>query len=183
MSRIFNIVVNLLLVFLLAYLIIGPKMIKWTGADVMFPAPRKLAQPVEVDLRMQLLHYPSKSITQFEPNSDKIQIVNFWATYCRPCLAEFPAIQKLYNAEKDNIELYVVSLDRYPELVTKFMERNDYTFPIYYNMTPGALPGPLAEGGIPKTAIFYKGKMTHLHNGIANWNSRNLRKWIKAHKR
>jgi thiol-disulfide isomerase/thioredoxin len=181
MSRVFNILVNLLIVLLLAYLILGPRVIKWTGADAVFPPPIKLKEPLEVDLRMQLLHFPSKEINQFELKPDKIQIVNFWATYCRPCLAEFPAIQKLYDNEKDKIELYVVSLDRYPELVTKFMEKNDYTFPIYYNRTPGPLPGPLSGGGIPKTAVFYNGKMTHLHNGIANWNSRKLRRWIKAH--
>lgn len=179
MKRALNIIVNLLTVFLLAYLVLGPRVIKWTGADAVFPSPNKLKEPQEVDLRMQLQHFPSKQLSQFELKPDKIQIVNFWATYCRPCLAEFPAIQKLYNNEKDKIELYVVSLDRYPELVSKFMERNDYTFPIYYNLTLGALPGPLSEGGIPKTAIFYNGKMTHLHNGIANWNSRKLRRWIK----
>lgn len=180
MSRVFNYIMNALILLMLAYLFLGPKVIKWTGADAVFPAPKKLEQPVELDLRMQLRHFPSGKISQFRPDPDRIQVVNFWATYCRPCLAEFPAIQKLYNSEKDNIDLYVVSLDRYPELVAKFMEKNDYTFPIYYHQSRSPLPGPLAEGGIPKTAIFYKGKMTHLHNGIANWNSNGLKKWIRT---
>jgi len=178
MSKIFNYLINALIVILMAYLILGPRVIKWTGADAVFPSPKKLETPLEIDLNMSLLKFPTKEISEFKLDPDKIQIVNFWATYCRPCLAEFPAIQKLYNAEKENIELYVVSMDRYPELVDKFIEKNDYSFPIYYYQDRAPLPGPLAEGGIPKTAIFYKGKMTHLHNGIANWNSRKLKRWI-----
>ncbi len=132
-----------------------------------------------MDLKLQLVDFPSKQTLSFQPDPNKITVVNFWATYCRPCLAEFPAIQKLYNSEKDNIDLYVISLDRHPELVEEFIQKNDYTFPIYYNQSPYPLPAPLNEGGIPKTVIFHKGKARYLHNGIANWNSRKLKRWIE----
>jgi len=180
MSKIFNYLINALIILLLAYLIFGAQFIKWTGADAVFPTPKPLDTPQEVALTLQLRHVASGQRVHFQPESEKIQIVNFWATWCRPCLAEMPALQKLYENEKENIELYLVSLDRHPELVKKFMEKNDYTFPIYHNQTPGPLPPPLNGGGIPKTAVFYDGKMTHLHEGIANWNSRRLRRWIRG---
>lgn len=42
----------------------------------------------------------------------KIRIINFWATWCKPCVEEIPEFQKLYGNYKDeNVELIMVSLD------------------------------------------------------------------------
>ncbi|MFB9052505.1 TlpA family protein disulfide reductase [Formosa undariae] len=43
-------------------------------------------------------------------NSDKIQIVNFWAMWCAPCVKELPIIQK-YAENNPNVEITLVSLD------------------------------------------------------------------------
>lgn len=44
--------------------------------------------------------------------SSKPVIVNFWATFCKPCVAEIPYFQKLVKKyEKEGIELLLVSLD------------------------------------------------------------------------
>ncbi|SNR15029.1 TlpA disulfide reductase family protein [Tenacibaculum jejuense] len=47
-----------------------------------------------------------------EQQDDKVHVVNFWATWCKPCVEELPAFEKLNEEYKDkNVELLLVSLD------------------------------------------------------------------------
>ena len=59
--------------------------------------------------------------------SDGIQIVNFWATWCGPCIKELPLFEKLTAAGDDNIKVTLVSmdmdLDPDPAKIYKFLER------------------------------------------------------------
>ncbi|WJJ96111.1 TlpA disulfide reductase family protein [Algibacter luteus] len=50
---------------------------------------------------------------------DKIYVVNFWATWCAPCVKELPYFEKLYSEYKNqNVEVVLVSLD-FPHLYDK----------------------------------------------------------------
>jgi thiol-disulfide isomerase/thioredoxin len=44
------------------------------------------------------------------PPTEKIQVINFWATWCAPCVKELPLFEKL-NAENSNVTVTLVSLD------------------------------------------------------------------------
>lgn len=43
--------------------------------------------------------------------SDKIQVINFWATWCAPCVKELPLFEKLNAEKKSNIQVTLVNLD------------------------------------------------------------------------
>jgi thiol-disulfide isomerase/thioredoxin len=44
--------------------------------------------------------------------NDKVYVINFWATWCRPCVQEMPAFNELHNKYKNkNVEIILVSLD------------------------------------------------------------------------
>lgn len=63
---------------------------------------------------------------QLEPylhrSDDKTYVVNFWATWCKPCVEELPAFEKLYdNYRGKNVEVLLVSLDFKKDVETRLM--------------------------------------------------------------
>src|SRR4029079_15128824 len=60
-------------------------------------------------------------------------IVNFWATFCKPCLEEMPYFQAL--AKKNKVTLLLVSLDlqkSYPTKTKNYIVKNKYTAPVFW---------------------------------------------------
>lgn len=49
--------------------------------------------------------------------NDTTYVLNFWATWCKPCIQELPYFEKL-NAEKENVKVVLVSLD-FPNHIEK----------------------------------------------------------------
>jgi len=64
-------------------------------------------------------------------NSDTMYVVNFWATWCKPCVAELPGFEKLHKAHRGQpVKVILVSIDFKEELNKKlipFVAKNNYT--------------------------------------------------------
>ena len=58
----------------------------------------------------------------------KVVYLNQWATWCPPCVAEMPDIQRLANDHPDDLVVIGVSLDEAQEIVEEFVEANGYTY-------------------------------------------------------
>lgn len=64
----------------------------------------------------------------------KVILVNFFATWCGPCMKEMPYLQKeVWDKLKDNPDFVLLSFgrDHSQEEIDKFIEKKKYTFPIY----------------------------------------------------
>jgi thiol-disulfide isomerase/thioredoxin len=63
-----------------------------------------------------------------EEPSTKIKVINFWATWCAPCIKELPQFEAL-NRKRDDVMVILISLDLDldpdPEKVYKFIERKN----------------------------------------------------------
>ena len=80
-------------------------------------------------------------------------LVNFWATWCPPCLEEMPELQKLHETRKDLVVIGIAMDWRDPEYVKKFAEDLFVTFPIVLgDARIAAQIGPLR--GLPTTYLF-----------------------------
>jgi len=62
----------------------------------------------------------------------KSVLINVWATWCGPCQAEMPKLQKLYEKVKDRTDLQILSfnIDEDLGLVAPFVKEKGYTFPV-----------------------------------------------------
>ena len=73
-------------------------------------------------------------LSEFE---GKPVVLNFWASWCGPCKSEMPEFETAYQTYGDNIHFLMVNLtDGYQESVESakgFIEKNGYTFPVYYD--------------------------------------------------
>ncbi len=108
----------------------------------------------------------------------KVIFINYWATWCPPCIAEMPSIQKLYNQYKDNPDVvFIFSTTDPKEKVEQFMNDNSYSLPVYYMNT--ATPQQLESNTIPFTVLIAKdGSIVIRKKGSADWNSKKVRKTI-----
>lgn len=87
-------------------------------------------------------------------------VINFWATFCKPCMAEMPHFQKLANQYKEKgLTMIFVSLDlpeAYPHRIRSFINRLQITSPVaFLNETNADEFCPVADpswtGAIPAT--------------------------------
>jgi len=64
----------------------------------------------------------------------QVVLINFWATWCKPCEAEMPAMERLYGRLKDApFELLAISVDEDPEAARRFRERLGLSFPVLWD--------------------------------------------------
>lgn len=100
----------------------------------------------------------------------KVVVLNFWATWCPPCIREMPSLQAFYNRYQTSpdVEFLVVEIDNRPDLAKSFVEKNNFTFPVYspVDMIPEAFLGQ----AIPTTVILNKkGEISYRHEGMSDF--------------
>jgi len=108
----------------------------------------------------------------------KVVFMNFWATWCPPCIAEMPNIQALYaKVQSDQIAFVMISLDKDPAKAQKFIHKKGFTFPVY--QLNGALPSVYAGGVIPTTFVLSpEGRIVARKEGMADYNNQEFRDFL-----
>lgn len=106
----------------------------------------------------------------------KVVLINFWATWCPPCIAEMPSFQKLYNDYGDKVEFLFVS-DEELDVINPFLEKRQFTFEVY--RPASHYPAIFDVTSIPRTFLIDKdGHVIIDETGAVNWNSDTVRNII-----
>ena len=81
-------------------------------------------------------------------------LINFWATWCPPCLKEIPDLVSLYENRKKDVMVIGVAMDyRDPKTVMKYVKRLSITYPIVFgDQKIAAQIGPVSM--LPTTYVF-----------------------------
>lgn len=115
---------------------------------------------------MEGLNETSKNLND---DKGKVVLINKWATWCPPCVAEMPSLQKLYDTYGERVSFYFIT-DEAPEKLHKFMSKNDYDFPVY--IAKGSAPEKLNSNSLPTTYVIAKdGRIIMEKVGAADWDS------------
>lgn len=111
---------------------------------------------------------------------DKVVFLNFWATWCGFCIFEFPNIQNLYTALKDDPDIvFVLVSPEEPETVHKWVKEQDYTLP-FYTIPRENLPSEFALSGLPTTFILAPdGRIAFRHSGFVAWDGEKTRGFLQ----
>lgn len=124
------------------------------------------------DNNWQLVDFNGNRLN-FKDFESKIILVNYWATWCPPCVAEMPSFQNLYDDYKDKIVFLFIANDE-KSRVEKFIENKNYHIPVYFKITEG--PAEMQSNSLPTTYIINKeGEIVVNKTGAADWSSGKVR--------
>jgi len=130
---------------------------------------------IEVNLSgiFQDVHGNSVSFDQF---GNDVLMLNFWATWCGPCLIEMPSMASLSQEfEKKGLRVVAIS-DEDEATVSHFVGQNPYPFTFLIDRE-GKLSERLRVWALPLTIILDRnGKLTYFHQGAQIWDTPDMKR-------
>lgn len=93
-------------------------------------------------------------------------LLNFWATWCKPCKREMPYMDSQYQKNKnDGIQVLAVNIGESDVVVNEFIKRHDITFPVLNDKNQEVLTA-YGVDPLPITFLIDKeGKIVKIHKG------------------
>jgi len=106
-------------------------------------------------------------------------LVNFWATWCKPCLAEFPLMDETSHLSKDEFVFIVVS-DESTEKIKSFIKKNDYNF-VYLKTSSLVANGinPIPQSFVLDNTLKTRKHHLGVFDGSATAVVDSLRMWVR----
>lgn len=134
---------------------------------------------VKADLDWELINSKGEKVAM-EEFRGKVIFINFWATWCPPCVAEMPGINSMYkDLDPNKIEVVMISLDRDFEKAIKYKTSKDFDFQVY--APAGAIPPMYDSASIPTTFVIdSKGNLVFTHKGMADYDREDFKVFLKS---
>ena len=109
-------------------------------------------------------------IIEIDDLKGKVVFINFWASWCPPCRAEFPSIQEFYNLYKNNhqIEFLLINMDDDRNKGLEFLKDKNSLLAFY--QLGSEVSKDIYDGSLPTTVIMDKnGAIRFRHTGAADF--------------
>jgi len=157
-------IINIVLIGLIGYLLLQKFVLNRPTKDI------DVNQLVITDLEGERLDWSDLE--------GKAVFLNFWASWCGPCMAEMPSIIDSANHFKNEDIVYIIANTQSIADAKAVQQKEKYKdIPFYYMNTRNA---PIEINSIPATYLIdYTGKVKNVHVGLNHWNSPIAKKQIK----
>ncbi len=139
-------------------------------SEINLSTPSTKEGPVAPNFTLKDLNGRTDSLSD---HKGKVVLVNIWATWCPPCVAETPSIDKLYKMLKDdNFVLMAISIDENgKKAVESFMKKKNLSFPVLLD-PDGRIASLYGTTGVPESFIVGKDGIIDNHIiGAIDWTS------------
>ena len=116
--------------------------------------------------------------------NNKITILNFWATWCPPCIDELPSLNNLSkDLMADDIDVLAVSMDRgNSSKLIKFLEKNGGENLVFFQDKNWSAGKNIPIKGLPVTLIVKNRddflKIIYKHLGPLEWDHKDIKRGI-----
>jgi thiol-disulfide isomerase/thioredoxin len=127
-----------------------------------------------LDLELERLDGKRVSLSDFE---DQVIFMNFWATWCPPCIAEMPDIHDLYLEKAKDVTFLMISVDDNEEKARAYISKNEFEFPVYFLRSK--VPAAFKSNAIPTTFVLNKkNELVVKNSGMARYNTGKFRRFL-----
>lgn len=132
----------------------------------------------KADFSMNLINSKGEKVSM-EEFRGKVIFMNIWATWCPPCIAEMPGINKLYNdVNKEDVVFIMLSVDQDFQKAIDFNKKKGYDFEVY--RVDGQLPQMYSTQSIPTTYVIDANeKIALTHLGMGDYDTDEFKEYLQ----
>ena len=144
--------------------------------ELSVPDPEEM-EVTTIDFESNMLLFKDLEGNEFSLRNfeNKVLFINYWATWCNPCLAEMPSMAELYNQYKENNNIVFLYLSKEDaDTIIDYIPKDESLgqLPIYKVVTDDDL---FSTRGIPTTFIVNRnGEIVIKDVGSAAWNDQSV---------
>lgn len=125
------------------------------------------------DFSLAILDGSQRSLESFQGN---VVLLNFWASWCGPCVEEMPAMQTLYeDLQDDSFSIVAVNVQEGQSVVQSFVDQHGFTYPILMDPT-GQTARRYGVRGLPTSYLVApNGDIIAAKVGFHDWDTEGVR--------
>lgn len=146
------------------------------ATGLMQPEEDEIKQTADYNLLLTSLDGQSVHLADLK---GKTIFINFWATWCPPCVAEMPDVENLFQEMGDEVVFVMISLDKDPKKAIDFVAKKGFEMPVYF--LDSGLPSIYNVSSIPTTYVISPaGEIVLTRHGMAKYNTDDFKTFLRG---
>lgn len=155
-----------------------------TAHEASHPESSKSALALQVGAmapQFSLVAWPKGEKSSITSRTSRVRVINFWASWCGPCMLEMHSLQRLHDAYRARgLEVLAVNVDENSSDIDAAVKKLHLTLPIFSD-SEGTLGDLFQVEALPHTIILdAHGKVLHLEVGDRDWMDDEMKKNVEA---